>query len=220
MRITLDYCRNCYGFFNKINSYIHWIFIEHSIISWLLVALIIASCGLIHYEVNLKDEILYPLEAYEELEEIAISHATKHNSLTDFSALPENVDYSCSISKGKITSTYSVPGTTRFFINLIVTVEQEGTNFEQITTSRNFTEDNYISEFRELTLILFVPAVGIAFLGLVGFLLFITSQLNKIGLEERRRKYYDLYYSSSGKKIDEESKNSDTNDDITNNKTC
>lgn len=213
MRITLDYCRKCYGFFNKINSYTHWIFIEHRIISWFIVALIIVSCGFIHYDANIKEQLFYPYEAYNELQEIAVTHATDHNVIANFSTLPETIEYNSSVSKEKITSVYSTRGNDRFFSHLTVTVEQTGPNFEQIQVNRNFEEHNYISEFRRISVILFSIIFLLISLVLVEFILIVTSLLNKIGLEERRNKYYATYYCSSPKELKEESKNTEAADD-------
>lgn len=188
MRITLDYCRNCIGFFNKINSYIQWIFFEHFTSSWLIVALILASCGFIHYEVNIKNELTYPFEAYNELQTIAVSHAIDHCAIANFSTLSEEIDYNCSVSREKITSTYSISSNIRFFQELIVTVEQTGPNFEQVNVYRNFEENNYISKLRNSTLIFFATEIWLMCLGAVFFLYFATGFLNRIILKVRKDK--------------------------------
>lgn len=194
MRITLDYCRRCYGIFNKINSYLHLIFIEYSLISWLLVAIIIASCGFLHFETSIKEQLVYPSEAYNKLQEFAVSHAQDHHAFADFSTFPEELDYTCSIDQNKIISTYSTPAKVKFFFNYIVTIEQSGENFGEMNISRNFEEDNFISEYRKLFIMAFSIIMLIVSLGFVGFLMILTSLLNRIGLEERRKKYFDLYY--------------------------
>ena len=209
MRITLDYCRRCYGIFNKINSYLHLIFIEYSIISWLLVAIIIASAGFLHFEASIKEQLVYPTEAYNELQEFTVSHAQNHQAFTDFSDFPEDLDYTCYIDQDKITSTYSIPANIKFFFNYIVTIEQSGENFSEMSISRNFEEENFVSEFRKLFIMVFSIIMFIISLGLVGFLMLLTSLLNRIGLEERRKKYFDLYYRSH----DDTKKESKTFDD-------
>lgn len=196
MRITLDYCRKCYGIFNKINAYLELIFCRYGIISWLLVAIIIASCGFLHFEADIKEQLVYPSEAYNELEKIAVSHAQNHQSFADFSTFPDNLHYTCSISEEEIISTYSIPAQTKFFFNYIVTVEQRGDGFTDIDIYRNFEEETFISEFRKLFILVFSIILLIISLAFVGFLMLLTSLLNRIGLEERRKKYFDLYYRS------------------------
>ena len=164
-------------------------------IYWTLLCSIIIS--ILYFEFDFKNRLSFPYTEHETLEQIAINHAEKGLDFYDISDLPSNVDYTFTITKDSITSTYSMPTSNKYFSTISVTLTQEISNLETIEISREIDENNYISEYRSIIIPLNILLIWI-FLLISGIIFYaIINGIEKIYnfMEEKKfkKKYKDYY---------------------------
>ena len=134
----------------------------------------------IYYNLEIKDEIIYPNQEFEYLESVAYDNS---NKIYDIIQNPESInglEYEINITKDIIRTKYTIPVSVEsiFVESVSVTVKQEPSSLEIISISREIDEKGYYNLMFVDYVVLFsvLSTIGIGF---VSMLVFIFRDIKK-----------------------------------------
>lgn len=164
---TFKECLKKKGFLSKID----WLFRYYNSELFLIILVVSFLLSTIYYNLEIKDEIIYPNQEFEYLERVAEDNS---NKIYDIIQNPESInglEYEINITKDIIRTKYTIPVSVEsiFVESASVTVKQEPSSLEIISISREIDEKGFYKlMFVDYVIVVsLLITIGIAFVVMV-----------------------------------------------------
>ncbi len=146
------------GFWNKTDCIVDLIFFQNAAVTWVIIAAIVFALGILHFEISVKECMIYPEEEYKEIEEFARANVLRtggvHEAI-EIESIPDGIEWTAVVEENRIIVTYQKTLDKGFVPDIAVMVIQSGDNFENIEITRNLESFNFFAGDKIIFLLVF-----------------------------------------------------------------